>query len=366
MTMQNEADSFALSLAVHKARTMNMVANLNYLIGSVLSLGTLPNVVQMPSYSTDNIASYIGGDYKKDELYSEEDDDVKSLKSWVDALQDMQEEALRNHITYADFLRAEYIKKGYYAHIYSYPLVPTVSNAEKLFGLKRNSNGIKYIKTINSAIKDVHFVYNPYPVYFGDALADALSKNKGNIILATVAKLMSFIDENMPKKKSEEKDYSWYITDKENFYKQKIRVSLSNAGVLFSEGEDAPLFKKLFNISKPLTTVFSAASIYNTKGTMFPDSEGTNTGTLKGKAYFAYDSSFLIQSGQFINSLDNWKLPPYVIVGIAAYIMAESMAAYLSALNDKNNPVDAYLDAREGGWAAHFVPFRSKNTADGE
>ncbi|MDR1942111.1 MAG: hypothetical protein LBQ47_07270 [Endomicrobium sp.] len=363
MTMQNDADSFALSLAVHKARTMNMVANLNYLIGSLLAMGTVPNVVQIPSYNTDNIASYITGDYE-DGFYAEEDDDVETLKKWVDNLQDLQEAVLKNHILYADALRAQYISKGYYANISSYPLMPSADNAEKLFGLKRNSKGIKYIKTINSTIEDVHFVYNPYPIYLGDALADALSKNSSNGILYIVSKLISFIDDNMPQKEFQKKEYSWYITDNEKFYKQKIKVSLTDPEFLNSGNSDGLLFKSLLSISKPLITVFSAASIYNTKGTMFPDSEGTNTGTLKGSMLYAYDILFIAQSAKFLSSLNNWKLPPYVIAAIAAYITSEAALSYMTAAQDKNNPIDSYLNARSGGWAAHIVAY--KNQDDGE
>lgn len=44
MTMQNEADNIALSLATYKARVLNFLGNTNYLMGIILSLGMNPSL----------------------------------------------------------------------------------------------------------------------------------------------------------------------------------------------------------------------------------------------------------------------------------------------------------------------------------
>jgi hypothetical protein len=45
---------------------------------------------------------------------------------------------------------------------------------------------------------------------------------------------------------------------------------------------------------------------------------------------------------------------------IIALNYLESKSATLKLLNGgKDNPIDAYLKAKDGGWAAHLVPYNS-------
>ena len=87
MNMQNAADNIALSIATHKARTMNLVAGLNYIMGITLALGTDP-FIQMPSFNTDIIAAYPAGDISRS--WSREYSSVKRMKEIVEALKKLK------------------------------------------------------------------------------------------------------------------------------------------------------------------------------------------------------------------------------------------------------------------------------------
>ncbi|MCL2484830.1 MAG: Tad domain-containing protein [Endomicrobia bacterium] len=361
MAMQNAVDNAALSLAVHKARTMNFVGNVNYLIGSLLSLGTDPFLVQMPSYNTDIIAAYITGDLASG-FHKEKDEDVARLKGWVDKLQDLQEEALELHLAYGKAIFTENLFKGYFLKMPGAYSDFSLESAEKYFGIKRNKKGIKYLKTVNTTINKIHIVYNPYPAFADSALQDVLK----DIFPAAkvLSELGNLYNEYVPKKKHYEKPYSWYVVDEENFYKQKIKISMTKYK---EDKSDKPLFSGLLKIVYPQAmTVYSAAAIYNTKGTMFPDKEDTNTGIPDSMVRMSYNVLFLAKTGEFIKSLHKAKVPPKIIGVVAAAITAERYARYLKAFKNKNNPINAYNDAKEGGWGAHLVPYKSSENEQNE
>lgn len=357
MIMQNAADNAALSLAVHKARTMNFAGNANYLIGTLLSLGTDPFIVQMSSYDTDKISAYIGGDFTEG-IHREEHKDVAKLKTLVDGLQTAQDAALIAHMTYAKALFAENALNGYALKMPSAYADFSLKGAEKYFGLKRNSKGIKYLKTVNTAIMGAHIVYNPYPTFLDSGVTEAL-RNAFPVLEVLIA--LEKVSEYMPKKKYEEKPYSWYITDKENFYKQKIRLSMTKVKKL-NDGSYKPLFSKLLDIFYPeIMTVYSASAIYNTKGTMFPDKEDTNTGIPESAVQIAYNSLYAFKAAEFLKRLSDLKVPAKFILILAAGISAEAGARYGTAFMNENNPIDAYNKAKDGGWSAHLVPYKTEN-----
>lgn len=351
MIMQNTADNIALSIATHKARTMNLVANINYLIGTVLSLGTSPDGVQIPSYDTDKIAAYITGDTSK-EYFSEEEKDVEDMKNIVEKLQQAQEILLKYHMTYPKTLILKYLAQGYMLTV---PLEYTgfgLENAEKYFGIKRNMKGITYLTTSNLNFQNVHIVFNPLPITTGINFAELL-KIPGY-------QFMKFVDENIPRNKHDKKDYSWYIEDSENMYKQKIKVTLTNDNITGSSSTSKPILGRILNISKPFITVRSASAIYNTKGTMFPESEDTNTGVADAMISVPYIVFNQVKIANFAKNLENLKVPPYVIGILTGYLESESCASFWKAYLNRNNPIDAYNDAKDGGWAAHLVPYNAE------
>lgn len=344
MNMQNAADNIALSIATHKARTMNLVAGLNYIMGITLALGTDPFFIQMPSFNTDIIAAYPTGDISRS--WSREYSSVKRMKEIVEALKKAQDIALISHLTYVDTLIAEYNLKGY-GLIVSPAALPTIANAQRIFGLERNDNGIKYLYTYNGDFNGLHFVFNQSSDIFDFDDSDPDSSNK------LLEKLKSILFLN--RKVYAKSDTSWYIST-EDIYKQKIKVNLSDENLLNNENRYTPLFGNLLGIRKPVIIVRSAASIYNTKGTMFPDKKGKNTGYPNLSVAIPFKTLIAKQFAVFSIKLYS-KVPKIVATVIVGFIAGNIALNMFLAVNDKNNPIDAYLDSRKGGWAAHLVPY---------
>ena len=160
-----------------------------------------------------------------------------------------------SHLTYVDTLIAEYNLKGY-GLIVSPAALPTIANAQRIFGLERNDNGIKYLYTYNGDFNGLHFVFNQSSDIFDFDDIDPDSSNK------LLEKLKSILFLN--RKVYAKSDTSWYIST-EDIYKQKIKVNLSDENLLNNENRYTPLFGNLLGIRKPVIIVHSAASIYNTK-----------------------------------------------------------------------------------------------------
>ena len=360
MVMQNTADNIALSIATHKARTMNFVGGLNYLIGTILSVGTKPDIVQFPSYNTqEGIASYILGDYKSSSARRVLDKDVAKMKTVVKELQGLQEYAMISHLAYINLLYAQY---NDFSGKYNLRIIPIEAagkeNAEKYFGLKRNKIGIKYLKTINSEIQKAHLAYNPIP---GRELIDVI-KSKFSGIESLVAKeIVKALESLAGGFQTEEvhgtSDASWYIADK-NFHKQKTKIIFRKK----DKDSGKPLFTKLLNINYPVMTVYSASAIYNTKGMMFPKQESPFTGFPPNDIDILVKTVTLLQSARVTAAFSkiNWIVGAAVSAVLASTYASRMVVGNLGESVDKS-PIRAYEQAKDGGWGAHLVPFKSSN-----
>ncbi len=364
MIMQNLADNTALSIATHKARVMNFVAGCNYWIGTLLAMGTQPDIIQFPSYRTDAVASVVFGDVDRFASgVKPKDNDVKKLAETVKILQDAQENAMLSHMTYSTLLRAEVMLKGYAVSGLLDEITFSIEDAEKHFGLKRNRKGITYLKTINfksSALP--HIVFNPFPMESMLKIIESIAPIYSKSAVEEAKSLISGID-SVTEVVSSQSDYSWYITDR-NFHKQKIKVDL----IKITNENDSPLLKKWLKLDSPFNSMkkaFSAAAIYNTKGTMFPKTESEFTGFPPKFINYMTEgiifTAMMTKIGEFFSK--------NLVLGVAASIYLPSvLAASLYTGNIGNNinisPIKSYEESKLGGWAAHLVPYRSQSEND--
>jgi hypothetical protein len=196
-----------------------------------------------------------------------------------------------------------------------------------------------------------HIVYNPFP---------------GGDIIKPILKLLNTSGKNVSREDIyAESDYSWYVTD-ENFHKQKIKVMLTK----LQHNKNKPIFAKLFGglLHLPAISAFSAASIYNTKGTMFPTKESN----LIGENAFRKESLAwaAIQGGRLSLGITSKDTTPYKILSItlAAYILAQLGYAEIQMSNgNADSPIAHYNKAKGGGWNAHLVPYSAnKNKTESQ
>lgn len=402
MVMQNMTDNIALSIATHKARTMNIVGGLNYALGAVLKIGTRAEFVQLPNFGTDLVAAYPTGDRKpgSDGALSK---DVAKLKKSVEEIQRAQEDAMEMHLLYLSETYAKLLAKGYIVSITPSPAeyMPTapIDVIEKYFGLKRNTKGITYKKTEN--------VFSMFSWVYTKMIALEILNTFSEV--AGKIPLLGSIFDNVDsfKKKLEEylgfnledffeapvyatSDKSWYITD-DNFYDQKTKVMITK----MSNEANRPLFARLLGISYPAQTFYSAAAIYNTKGTMFPQNESELLGTFakeKDSLFGAKRQEILrdlgkigdffknipalpledmllfapsaLQNGIMLAELANRGSYAGAAIGIAItlYIEANCLNTLYKWLEGrKDSPINNYLNAKDGGWAAHLVPYSPRD-----
>ncbi|MDR0800458.1 MAG: hypothetical protein LBN01_02865 [Endomicrobium sp.] len=332
MTMQNEADNIALSLATYKARILNLLGQTNYLMGAVLSLGMNPRVIQLASYSTDIIGGFPATMIPKFEnplsdlkhkcglvRGKKSSSGVQKIKQIVNTLQKVQDTAIKGYSIYhCSVLTINNLSKDY--NVMLFPEKP-----EKNLGLKRNSKGIKYYSTTNRCIY--------------------LEADKHLHIL-----------------KSEEykKDsYSWLV-EGNTFNKQKVKVILRQK----TSSNKRPLFAKLLGIKYPEIVVYSAAAAYNVKGSMFPKKEDTFTGATKVTAALVEAASaaqyILMESA--IANIASLSGPAASVIfllgtGVNTINYAKSKTTLVQLISNKDNPISAYLKAEDGGWSAHLVPY---------
>jgi hypothetical protein len=329
MIMQNEADNLALSLAIYKARVLNFLGGTNYLMGTVLSLGMNPRVTQLASYSTDIIGGLPAtmscevenplSDFRHSTIANEQNDGVKIIKYLVDALQKMQDTVIKGYFLYHLGAVTNSINKDY--DVLLFPLKP-----ETNLGLKRNSKGIQYYSTDNNCI------YIDYFRHFHFVTRSKYNKSR----------------------------YSWFV-EGDKFNEQKIKVVLRQ-----KTKNKKPLFAKLLEIQYPQIVVYSAAAPYNVYGSMFPKKEDTFTGATKMTASLVEVSSslqLLLMEIAVANASSFPALAPLAALAEAAIAVnyLESKTASLQLVSGKDNPIDAYLSAKNGGWAAHLVPYGTNN-----
>ena len=368
MIMQNEIDNIALSIANHKARTMNFVGACNYLIGSLLGLGTKPELIQIPTYTTEAVAAFPYGDYRGASGNQALDRDVAFLKNAVEAIQKAQDAALISHLVYQNALMAKYAGGDHKLIIFPTALA-TKENAQKYFGLKRNSKGIKYLKTVNNQTSPLpHIVYNPFPLKdVLDKLGSALASTLKKVGIDPEEKIMNVL--NLPgsalkEKVHAESEYSWYITD-ENFSDQKIQAAL----IKIPKDEDKPLFAKLLGIDFPSISAFSAAAIYNTQGTMFPSEESDIIGKTDTEVLLLGITA--AQYGIFSAEMLSKDPTPYKVLSIVtlAYLAVRVLERTVKYQGGEGNsaetsPIAAYKEAKFGGWNAHLIPYKTRDSVD--
>jgi hypothetical protein len=369
MIMQNEADNIALSAATHKARVMNFVGGLNYLIGNCLAAGTKPEFIQFPTYTSNAVAALIWGDNESGSGVRELDEDVAELKNVVDALKSAQDLALQSHLLYLEKLVFQYNSESSY-NLAVLPLMlsfseilPTKSNAQKYFGLKRNSKGIKYLKTVNIDVDILpHTVANPFPL--ADIMKIAMEKLGDAVdeeIFEYVENMLGMSEDMYEEKVYETDPESWYVAA-DNFSDQKIAVILRKK----DSSSNAPIFTRWLDIKYPQMFAYSASAIYNTKGTMFPTQESDLIGP-SDITLFTY-GSLLIQGGVYVLKVLAEDKTPYKLltIGITAYLALRTV--YMLAKIDEGkeqSPITRYNDAKMGGWGAHLVPYKTEEENNG-
>jgi len=331
MKMQNEADNIAYNLAVQKARVYNTLGGINYLIGSVLSLAMDPFVIQFPSYSTQFIGGMPATMMKIENPLSDlehsfgksRDKGANLIKETVEILQKTQSAVMTAYAAQIYETIYEYNKGDYNMLILSLPEIKDLAKPEKYLGLKKNSKGVKYAETDNYCINNkVHFHF-------------------------------------LKTSDAGESDYSWLVED-ENFHEQKIVLVLRK-----KPNEKKTVFARLLDIKFPELIAYSAAAPYNVKGSMFPKQESEYTGLNKETAAVSELSSAL-QYLLMAKAILEAKNIPYLGTVIAAlgegFLAAAKGASLIHLTNIKtsDNPIDTYLKARAGGWAAHLIPYKTK------
>jgi hypothetical protein len=329
--LQNEADYIALSLATYKARVLNFLGGTNYLLGEILSLGMNPRITQLSSYSTDIIGGFPAtmtpsfenplSDLQHKTFGYKKDDGVRKIKLIADTIQKAQNLAIKGYYAYHYSIVSCNISKDY--NIFLQPAQPANN-----LGLKRNSKGINYYSTTNLAC-----VYQDASMHFHVLSRHKYSRSK----------------------------YSWFVEGGE-FSEQKVKVVLRKK----TNGRN-PLFAKFIGIHYPQIVTFSAASPYNVKGSMFPKTEDTFTGATKTTMALS-ESASLSQLALMERAIANAssfgpEVIPFVAVAEVAVALnyLESKRTSSQILSGKDNPIDAYLKAKSGGWAAHLVPYENKD-----
>ena len=323
MQMQNEADCIALSLATYKARVLNFLAKTNYMIGAILSLSTNPRIIQLSSYSSNKIGGWPAimtpscenpmSDVLHDVINIKQDNSVEKIKQIIEMLQKFQDVSIQNYLAYHFSML---INKKY--NVLLIPIKP-----EKNLGLKRNLKGIQYYSTKN------YCCYVDPTTHFHFLVRSKYKRSK----------------------------HSWFVQG-DKFYEQKIKVILRQKRV-----NKKPLFAKFLNIQYPEIIVYSAASPYNVKGTMFPKKEDFFTGATKLTSILVETSSAIqftlmakaiAQAGMFPS------IVPFMALAEAGLFInyAESKKESIKLLNNKDNPIDTYLRAK-CGWATHLVPYNT-------
>mgnify|MGYP006872980194 CR=1 FL=1 len=364
MTLQNKVDNAVMSIATLQARTLNFLGTTNNLIATVLSTAGYPEslsydiliknvpsairgkvkdifgvvpTLYVPSFSTDKVCgSLIPGpfcDYKCNGIRTEYKG-VKNLRTVVNSIRKMQDAAVSAYlVNYAAILKefssdntkivvvpsrfAKNIKSFNFSNINTKSLSPT-----SLLGIKKNSKGIQYFKTVN-------YCLNVAGVHAHFVKPEQYRKDK----------------------------YSWYVRD-ENFDDKKL-VALGIQSL--NNNKNYPLFQRIFNIKMPQLVAVSAAGLYNSKGAMFPDAETDKTGvnftSISALYILGTQSQMLITLASELSGIPliGWAAAA-VVVGLEADMMATSGVNFYNAKKEKNTPIYTYKNAKLGGWDSHLVP----------
>jgi cytochrome c biogenesis protein CcdA len=362
--MQNAADNAALSAAVFRARTLNVIGEANYLMAATLAAGAFPCLVPVPLCDINFVGGSAGNfPFPFSDInchggmgeYSVEYGGVNRLRYIVTTLARFQRLVVLNYIP-GTLRVAREIGRRQEINAQGEPsgadeIVPvpgeiassiigglsgsgenlSLSDAlsglspEKALGIERNHKKITYYKSINIGTTGSEHYHAVFPQQW---LQD---------------------------------DVGWYRAG-DNFYQQKIVTiafkrssSPSNAGY--------PWFGSLFGASSwPATITVAAAAVYNTGGEMFPTSDDEYTG-IPEEMIAPVAVLTAEQLRKMYRLAGDVAMIPGVGEALAAGISAATSAVAVvaaasmeKAINDENTPVKKYERARYHGWDAHLVP----------
>lgn len=270
MTLQNAADNAAISIAVYKARVLNRLGHLNYLMGCVLygtewgvlnyhSLGITggpygfcaqgPGITNYMRFVDDQqkvacildaAHGYCSGiDYGHYESHKF----IEAIKFTVDTLVNVQKSY---RIPYPGLAAVYADKIGRRQEINSKGME---CGADQIFpieglslGLKVNENRVKYFATESFCVSDPIFTGTHGHIYWPSDYATSYK--------------------------------SWLYGDGGNFDKSQKIVVIARKSANSPSNEGYPLFKKWIGIQWPEVEAIAAAAVYNKKGAMFPVNEG--------------------------------------------------------------------------------------------
>ena len=361
--MQNAADNAAYSAAVYRARTLNLIGQLNYLMASTLAAGAYPALVPVPLYS----CNFVGGSPPKLPYpfcdyscrsgggeYHVDYGGVVRLRNIVYRLRKFQEGLVTVYIPVSVRLAREIGRRqetnadgeytgadvtvvvpGHQASSFipngsgggsSQSLINTIGTMKPatLLGLRRIRQKITYYKTINIGVwylEHHHFV--------------------------------------LPRKWCKD-DVAWYRMDN-SFHQQKL-IAIAVKKPQSPSNRGYPWFGRFMGLGDwpPIITV-AAAAVYNTAGPMFPDNDDPGTGIQQELIIpsLAFTSRQLVNMDRFAREIASLPVigPWLSAAAEAATIGVAGMAAVATvrALSD-TTPISAYEKARSGGWDAHLVP----------
>lgn len=276
MMMQNAADNAALSVAVYKARLLNKLGELNFLIGCAL-YGTEFGVTNYHNFGVGGgvygVCSGVGapilpmvmvdnqqkiaciGDMVLTGIpkcasgtgngSGEASQTVSAIRNLVKGMVTVQD-SLRLPFPGLAVIYANKIAKRQELNANGdecgADLVAVTSGLS--LGLERNENGIKYFKT-----KATYISIPPIPIVLPPGLHVHIWNAEDYA----------------------EEQKSWLYADKDKFYKDcKITVVATKYGDSDSN-KGYPLIGNWFGINWPMIMTTASAGVYNTEGIMFPE-----------------------------------------------------------------------------------------------
>ena len=337
MILQNYVDNTVISVANLQARTLNLLGTTNNLMATVLSTASYPVIAMFPSFSTDKVGgSMIPGpfsDYycpKAGVAVNERYSGVLKMKKLVNSIQQFQDLLLTNYMVQSVLLLNKIPSEDYKVFV-----VPSryakgtnfmnfnITDPKVWLGIKRNTKGITYYKTMNFCF-------------------DAKSRHYHIVIPR------QYMKDNV----------SWYVQDTDFYDKKLVAVGVKTS----SKKEFYPLFKNIFDINMPIIYSLGAAGLYNTKGAMFPEKEDTSTGLsyIVAALLSPMVANQLIVFYSIIEAVSYIPVVGQVCAGIgvaaAAFYAEEATRKIITEPLNKDTPIYKYNEAELGGWDAHLVP----------
>jgi hypothetical protein len=359
--MQNAADNAALSIAVMRARILNLMGVTNYIKGTVLASGSFPKVIHFYTFNQQNVGNQLDSNCTGGEACVGETkfNSILTMRFFLNQLTNFQNTLMNPAVQKGLFFYVlERVSKYQNINSYNQPtgadgavIIPesyretgSVFNdlsmlastfLYKIEGLKQNNNKVTYMKTVNTSGpsltgEHVHVVW--YEKY------------------------------------GEPEAHSWYyISDITQFSKSRITVLAIKRG-LSRLNIGYPIFARWFGISWPDIYAVGSAASYCSQGPMFP----TEQNDLTGVPWFMIPMIELGYVKSLKNSFDvisdNAALLPDLGPLLWAAIKGGEVA-FFAYLNERireakslhETPIKTYEEATrdgKGGWQAHLVPVK--------